>query len=213
MRTLTNIPGRQNLDIPVYDSKIPKPDEVSVLAAPVLKVVIYLGIELKDLQEKWAIGGDAGEIIKHVQLRTDHVEIITTKKGCEEICGLLKEHVTLAPALAEKKLERDADVDGKMLPVFVKSHYAELTVSGVRVEVYGDYQIKVGEWDWGDSLDFEPDYSFIVGKKVPIVPLRLKQELDLGLGWLDRLELISAAVASGHHHLAEGGVRPVGQRT
>ncbi len=60
----------------------------------------------------------------------------------------------------------------------------------------------------GDSLDFEPDYSFVVTERIPIVPLRLKQELDLGLGWLDRLELIAVALASGQHHVAQGGVRP-----
>ncbi|MDA4135922.1 MAG: hypothetical protein OK449_02830 [Thaumarchaeota archaeon] len=208
MKTLVNIPGRQNLDIPVYDSKVPKPEDVTILNPALLKTVIILGFELKDLGAKWAIGGDAGEIIKGVHLKTDYIEILTTKEGCDEICKLVPQYVTLPAADAEKKLPREADVEGKMFPVYVKSRYAELTVNKVKVEVYGDEQIKVGEWDWGDALDFEPDYSYIVDRKVPIVPLRLKSELDLGLGWLDRLELISAAIMSGMHHLAEGGVRP-----
>jgi hypothetical protein len=207
MKTLVNIPGRQNLDIPVYESKVPKPEDVTILNPTLLKTVVMLGGELKDLGAKWAIGGDAGEIIKGVHLKTDYLEILTTKEGCGEICKLLAEYVTLPPADAEKKLPREADVDGKMYPVYIKSRYAELTVNKVKVEVYGDEQIKVGEWEWGDPLDFEPDYSYIVNSKVPIVPLRLKSELDLGLGWLDRLELISAAIMSGMHHLAEGGVR------
>jgi hypothetical protein len=166
-----------------------------------------LGGELKDLRAKWAVWGDAGEIIKGVHVKTDHLEILTTKEGCEEICKVLASNVTLPPADAVKKLPREADVDAKLLPIYVKSHYAELSVNNVLVEVYGDEQIKVAEWEWGDPLDFEPDYSYIVNKKVPIVPLRFKQELDLGLGWLDRLELIADAIASGQHHLAQGGVR------
>jgi hypothetical protein len=207
MKTLVNIPGRPNLDIPVFDSKVPKPDEVAFLPAHLLKVVIMLGGELKDVRAKWAIWGDAGEIIKGVHVKTDHLEILTTKEGCEEICKFLASYVTMAPSEAVKKLSREADVDAKLLPIYVKSHFAELTINGVLVEVYGDEQIKVAEWDWGDPLDFEPDYSYIVNKKVPIVPLRFKQELDLGLGWLDRLELIADAIASGQHHLAQGGVR------
>jgi hypothetical protein len=207
MKTLVNIPGRQNLDITVFEGRVPKPDEVSVLNPILLKTVIMLGGELKGLIAKWAIGGDAGEIIKGVHVKTDYLEILTTKEGCDEICKLLAGYVTLPPAEAEKRLPREADVDGKMLPVYVKSHYAELTIDKVKVEVHGDEQIKVGEWEWGDALDFEPDYSYIVSKRVPIVPLRLKQELDLGLGWLDRLELIADAVASGQHHIAQGGVR------
>lgn len=210
-KTLVNIPGRPNLDIPVYDSKVPKPEEIAYLPAPLLRGAIFLGGRLKDIRAKWAMGGDAGEVIKGVNVRTNHLEILTTKEGCEEICQLLADYVTLPPAMKETKLARDTDVDGKLHPVYVRSHYAELTINKVRVEVHGDEQIRVGEWEWGDPLDFEPDYSYIVSEKVPIVPLRLKQELDLGLGWLDRLELISKAIASGQHHLAAGGVkqRPV----
>lgn len=207
MKTLVNIPGRPSLDIPVYDGKVPKPEDVTILNPALLKTVIMLGGALKDMKAKWAIGGDAGEIIKGVHVKTDHLEILTTKEGCDEVCGLLTQYVTLQPAEKEVKSPREADVDAKMLPVYIKSHYAELTIDKVRVEVYGDEQIKVGEWEWGDPLDFIPDYSYIVNRKVPIVPLRLKQELDLGLGWLDRLELIAIAVASGQHHIAEGGVR------
>lgn len=207
MKTLVNIPGRPNLDIPVYDGKVPTPESVTILDPKLLQTVIKLGAELKTLSEKWAIGGDAGEIIKGVHLKTDFVEVLTTKKGCEEICDILSERVTLRPAEMERKLPREADVDGKMYPVYVKSHYAELVLDGVKVEVHGDEQIRVGEWEWGDPLDFEPDYSYIVTEHVPIVPLRLKQELDLGLGWLDRLDLIAKAVATGQHHLAQGGIR------
>ena len=206
-KTLVNIPGRPRADIQVFESRVPRPEEVAFLTQPLLKAVIMLGGALKDISAKWAIGGDAGEIIKGVNVKTDHLEILTTKEGCDEICRVLGEHLTLEPATREKKLAKEADVDGKMYPVYIKSHYAELTINKVRVEVYGDEQIKVGEWDWGDPLDFEPDYSYIVSKKVPIVPLRLKSELDLGLGWLDRCELISAALMSGQHHLSQGGAK------
>jgi len=207
LKTLVNIPGRQNLDIPVHDSKVPRPDEVAYLPAPLLGTVIALGGALKDLKSKWGIWGDAGEIIKGVNVKTDHIEILTTKEGCEEIVTLLAQHVSLPPAEVEKRLPREADVGGQIYPVFVRSHYSELTMKGIRVEVYGDEQIKVGEWDWGDSLDFEPDYSYVVREKIPIVPLRFKEELDIGLGWFDRLELISAAIESGKHHIADSGGR------
>jgi hypothetical protein len=211
-KTLVNIPGRQNLDIPVYESHLPKPEEIAYMTQPLLKAVIFLGGALKDLNAKWAIWGDGGELIKGVNIKTDHLEILTTIEGCQEICKVLAPYVTLAPAKKETKLPRDADVDGKLYPVYVRSQYAELTINGARVEVYGDEQIKVGEWEWGDPLDYEPDYSYVTSAKVPVVPLRLKQELDLGLGWLDRLELIATAIESGKHHLAQGGVRgrPVG---
>ena len=113
---------------------------------------------------------------------------------------MLKDNVTRAPAMDEKKLTREADVDGNMYPVYIKSHYAELTLDGIRVEIYGDEQIKVADWDWGDPLDFTPEYTFLSGSKLPLVPLSLKSELDVGLGWLDRVSLISDAILQKHHN-------------
>jgi hypothetical protein len=171
-----------------------------VISQPLLKAATRLAASLKNnVAAKWALGGDAGETMTGVNVDSDHLEILTTKEGCEEICNVLKDYVTRAPAMDEKKLTMDADVDGKMYPVYVKSHYAELTLDGVRVEVYGDEQIKVGEWDWGDALDFTPDYTYLSGGKLPLVPLSLKSELDVGLGWLDRVSLIADAILSKHH--------------
>jgi len=200
LKHLLKLPGgKARPDLPVLGSRVPRPEEIVILPLPLLRATEKIGRVAKDAQAKWAFGGDAGEIIKGVNLHTDHLEIITTKAGTEEICKLLAEYVTTPPADAEKRLARDADVDAKMLPVYVKSHYAELTVDKVRVEVYGDLQYKVAEWEWGDPIDFIVEYVNVVGTNVPTVPLRLKSELDLGLGWLDRVELISDAVIRSQH--------------
>jgi len=127
-----------------------------MLSQPVLKAVIKVGTALKDVHAKWAIGGEAGEIMRGVNVHTDLLEIVTTREGTDEICRAMADSVTLAPAVAEQRSERDADVEGKMLPVYFRSYYAELTVGGVKVKVLGDEQIKVGEWDWGDPLDYAP---------------------------------------------------------
>ena len=165
-----------------------------------IKAIIKIGKSMKGVQAKWGIAGDAGEVIGGVNIHNvDRIEIWTTKDGCEEMCRRLSLYVTLRPASTEKKLGRDADVNANILPVFVRCHYAELSVDRVKVEVYGDQQIKVGEWDWGDALDFEPDSISVVGVSVPFVPLMLKSELDLGLGWLDRVQLISDAVMKKQH--------------
>jgi hypothetical protein len=181
-------------------SRVPTADDMVVISQPLLKTATRLAVSLKNnVAAKWALGGDAGETMMGVNVTSDHLEILTTKEGCEEICNVLKDYVTRAPAMAEKKLTRDADVEGKIYPVYVKSHYAELTLDGVKVEVYGDEQIKIGEWDWGDALDFTPDYTYLSGGKLPLVPLTLKSELDLGLGWLDRVALITDAILAKHH--------------
>ena len=191
--------GKTQAEVPAVGSRVPRPEEIFLVPQPILKSLIKLGESLKGVQAKWAIGGDVGEMMKGVNVTADSIEIITTKAGAEEICRVMAAQQTVPPADREERLGRDADVEGKMLPVYVKSRYAELTVGGVRVKVYGDEQIKVGEWEWGDPLDFEPDHVYVVGVRVPLVPLRLRSDLDLGLEWLDRVELISEAAMRSHH--------------
>lgn len=192
-----------------YPGKAPKPDEIVILSRPLLLAVMKIEEKLSgSVHAKWAIGGEAGEIMQGVNVKADRLVINTTKEGANEIWNALEEYRTLAPALAEKKLDREADVDGKMLPVYIRSHYAELTVDGAKVEVYGDQQFKVAEWDWGDPLDFEVTYTYIPGgRRLPLVPLNLQGELALGLGWLDTVGLISDAVFAKHHHISSGNPR------
>jgi hypothetical protein len=182
-------------------SKSPTGADMVVLSQPLTKASTKLMQRLsKAVLAKWAIGGDAAEIMLGVNIDADYLEIFTTKEGCDEIRQALAEYQTLAPAMVQKKLPRGADVDGTIYPIYNKSYYAEFTMDGVKVEVHGDLQFKVGEWDWGDPLDFEPTFTYISGGKLPLVPLALKSELDLGLGWLDRVSLISDAVLKKHHN-------------
>ncbi|MDA4135789.1 MAG: hypothetical protein OK449_02160 [Thaumarchaeota archaeon] len=198
---MLNVPRKNpkpNVDI--ISSRVPTPDEMVVVSRPILSAVGKILPMLKNnVNAVWAVGGDAGEQMMGVNVKADYLEILTTKEGCDEIRQVLAEYQTLAPAMVQKKLPRGADVDGMIYPIYNKSYYAEFAIDGVKLEVHGDLQFKVGEWDWGDPLEFKADYTYIVGGKLPLVPLSLKSELDLGLGWLDRVSLITDAVLQKHH--------------
>lgn len=129
-----------------------------------------------------------------VNVKPDRVTIVTTAEGCDEICDLLAQFQTRPPETREAALQRRADINGKFYPVQIRSRFGELKVHGMKVEVLGDVQIKVGDWDWGDPIDFEPNYLNVVGHRMPTVPLQLKTELYLGLGWLDRIELMTVSL-------------------
>jgi hypothetical protein len=184
---------------PQFESKIPRPDELVVLSKTLLDATIRIGNLLMDCTNKWAIGGDAGEVISGVNAQPDHIAILTTKKGCDEIAGKLAEYQIESPHTIERELEREARIDLKLYKVSIKSYTCRLSIEGSRLDVHGDLQIKVGEWDWGDPLDFEPDYVYVLGVKMPVVPLQMKSELYTGLGWMDRATKIHEAVMRARH--------------
>lgn len=185
--------------IPIIESRIPKPDELIVLNRSLLTGTLTIGRLLKDCTNKWALGGDVAEIISGVNVHPDHIKILTTRKGCDEITRRLADYQVEAPVEIEKRLDREANVDSKFYPVHVKSYTARFKIEDSKLEVHGDLQIKVGNWEWGDPLDYEPDYVYVVDVKMPVVPLQMKSDLYSGLGWMDRVTKIHEAVIRSRH--------------
>jgi hypothetical protein len=196
------VPEKSRLaSIPLIESRVPKPEEFVVLSKPLLEATIKLGEVLKDCPAKWAIAGDVGELLFGVNVDPDHIAVLTSAGGFEELRSRLKTFEVEPPSTVERKLARNAEVDLKQLPVKIKSYAGRFNIDGQRLDVHGDLRIRVGEWDWGDPLDYEPEYVYVVGVKIPVVPLKLKTELYLGLGWMDRVRKINEANAKRHHKI------------
>lgn len=188
--------------IRIIGSRIPKADELIVLNPFLLNATIRIGDQLKDCSSKWAIGGDVGEILQGVNVKPDHISILTTKPGCEEISKRLNTFRVSIPFMTDRELARKAEIDLKHYPITVRSYLAEFNIDGQRLDVHGDLQIRVANWDWGDPLDYEPEYVQVVTSRVPVLPLQLKTELYTGLGWLDRVKKIREAMARRHHQFS-----------
>lgn len=180
---------------------MPKPEELVVLDKPLLEATIEVGNLLKDCKAKWVLAGDIGEILNGVNVQPDHLTIITNVVGCEEISKKLEGFQVEAPRQVETQIKRCAEIEPKALPVTIKSYRSQFNLNGQRLNVHGDLRIKVGDWDWGDPLDYEPEYVYVVGVKVPVLPLEMKTQLYRGLGWYDRVSKIHAAMARRHHKI------------
>ncbi|MDA4122175.1 MAG: hypothetical protein OK456_03220 [Thaumarchaeota archaeon] len=200
---MLKVPGKPR----VYTrGRISKGSGTMILQQPLLKATVKLSALIADLDERWAIGGDVGELLLGVDVKADHLEIVTTRKGSEAIGAKFQQlsvpstsevqdgSANLGAKETEKKLERLADCSGNLYAVSVRSHYVEVVLDGIRVEVYGDLQYRVGELEWGDPVVFEPTEVSIVGTSLRVFPLGLKSEIYLALGWVDRVDKISEAL-------------------
>jgi hypothetical protein len=138
----------------------------------------------------WALSGDLGEALKTVQVTPDCFEIVTTRRGAAQIFLAVQDCSPTGVYFQTHKLSRNALVDGKVYPVFVRSYYFEFTINDIKVKVYGDMQLRISDWGWGDRLDFTPEHVYVVGEKTAVVPLSIKYEIYRRLGWADRAEKI-----------------------
>jgi len=178
--------------------KVPTAEDVYTVPLPIVRCLLDLAPRIHQSGAWWSLGGDLAENMLNVHVRPTEITILTDLAGIDAISGVLSNYRPAPVAERERRVERDGELDGQRYPIFERSRFTEFTTGGVRVLVHGDYQLKVGEWEWGDPLFFEPTFMSLAGTSIPLMPLKLKSEMYITLGWVDRAMLISDAYLRAH---------------
>jgi hypothetical protein len=139
---------------------------------------------------EWTLSGDFGEALKTVQVTPDCFEIVTSRRGAAQIFLAVQDCSPTGVYFQTHKLNRNAFINGKEYPVSVRSYYFEFTINRVKVKVYGDMQLRISDWEWGDKFDFTPEHVYVMGEKTAVVPLSIRYDIYQQLGWTDRAEKI-----------------------
>jgi hypothetical protein len=164
---------------------------VSVVEPKYINALMQLHRRVGKERFEWAVGGDLGEALRTVEVKPDCIEILTSKRSAAGLFLAVKDCNPTGVYFQTEKLLRKAEINGKEYPVYARSHYFEFSLADVRFKVHGDLQLKIGSWEWGDRIEFVPEYIYIVGVKTALVPLQVKHEIYQGLGWFDRVEKIN----------------------
>jgi hypothetical protein len=200
--TPQNIYG--SLNIP--NRRVPKPEDIYNIPLGIVNCLIEMTPKIQASGAWWSLGGDLSENFHDVHVRPTEIEILTEREGLGKIMKALSDYNPPPVEFTEWKLDREAEPGlspGDRYPVFVRSTRTEFTAKGARVIIHGDYQMKIGEWEWGDSLLFEPVFINLGYVQVPLMPLRLMTEIYLTLGWEDRAKKIAEAVKRAHASLPQ----------
>jgi len=171
---------------------------VSVITKQYLDALLILHEKLDGKNIKWILNGDLAERLKIVKVEPDCIGIISSSEDTKKIFEAVKEFSPNPIIFQTTKLPRDAIVNEKELPVYVRSFYFDFNINGVKVKIDGNLQFKVNEWDWGDVLEFTPEYVYVIGKKIAVTPLSVASQLYRSLGWNDRVEKIREVTEKSH---------------
>ena len=164
---------------------------VSVIPKKYLEALLILHEKLDDKNIRWTVSGDLAELLRIVKVEPDFIEIVTSKNGAHQIFQAVQQFKPNQMSYLTQLLPRNAVVEGKEYPVYIRSYFFDFNVNDVKVKVEGNLQFKIGDWDWGEVFDFTPDYVYIVGKKTAVTPLSIASDLYGNLGWIDRVEKIN----------------------
>jgi len=186
---------------------VPKPEDIYNVPVEFISCLIEIAPKIQASGAWWSLTGDLSENMLDVHVRPAEIEILTDGVGFGKIASALSSYKLTPVAVTERKLDREAEPDANKYPIYERSTCTEFTLRGVKVTIQGDYQLKVGEWEWGDAFLFEPVFINLAGVQIPLMPLRLRTEIYLMLGWGDRAKLLTEAYNRAHaflHQMMEG---------
>jgi hypothetical protein len=163
---------------------------LSLIPSQFVEVLLLLHERFEGKAITWIVSGDLAEALQTVEVDPKDVEIMCSKEDAQKIFELVKEFKPTPINFQTHQLQRSTINNGKEYPVYTQSYYFDFKLKGLQIKIHGDMRYKVGDWAWGDVFEFKPEYVYVVGKQIAVMPLDVASEIYLFLGWKNRLEKI-----------------------
>lgn len=143
-----------------------------------LKILRKINARLNNTSVNWVVTGSLGFALQGVPVEPNDIDIQTDKRGVYEIERHFSEFVTKRVKFSST--ER------------IRSHFGELMIEGIKVEIMGDIQKRLIDGTWENPVDLER-YKRIVeveGMQVPVLFLEYEYQAYLKLGRIDKAEML-----------------------
>jgi hypothetical protein len=126
----------------------------------------------------WAVTGSLGFSLQGVPVEPNDIDIQTDKRGAYEIERYFSEFITKRVKFSF--MER------------IRSHFGELMIDGIKVEIMGDIQKQLEDGRWENPVNLE-HHKLVVeveGMKVPVLSLEYEYQAYLKLGRIEKAEML-----------------------
>ena len=134
--------------------------------------------QLENNSINWAITGSFNFWLQGLTIKVNDIDIQTDEDGAYQIEKRLKAF--------QVKSVIFSSADN------IQSHFGELNIDGVKVEIMGDIQKKNPNGDWENPTDLSRYKKFveIEGMRVPVLSLDYEYDAYLKLGRYEKAELL-----------------------
>lgn len=142
-----------------------------------IEVIKLICEELSKSNINWALTGSTSFIIQGMEFTPNDIDIQTDKKGAYEIENRFKKFV-------KRKVEFSTAEK-------IRSHFGELDINGIKVEVMGDIQKYVNDY-WEDAVDINKHKKLIKfhGMEVPALSIEYESEAYEKMGRIEKAKLL-----------------------
>lgn len=131
--------------------------------------------KIKDVE--WVITGSTGMILQGMSLDPNDIDIQTNEAGANAIERTFSDNV-----VREVEFVENDDI---------KSHFGELKINGIKIELMGDLQKKInGSWQEPIDINKYKEIVEIDGNEFPVMSLKYEYYAYLRLGREKRVKKI-----------------------
>jgi len=143
-----------------------------------LKILRKINTRLNNTSVNWALTGSFGFSLQGVPVKPNDIDIQTDKEGAYEIERHFSEFITKRVIFSST--ER------------IRSHFGELMIDGIKVEIMGNIQKRLENGSWENPVDLERHKRVVEveGMKVPVLSLEYEYQAYLKLGRVDKVEML-----------------------
>ena len=138
--------------------------------------VIYNG--LRRTEVIWAITGSLGFVLQGMDIEVDDIDLQTNASGAYEIENVFVENIVRNVRFSRSDT--------------IASHWGELNIDGVKVEIMGALQKKFPDGTWESPVDVGRHRKFVrfEGMKLPVLSLAYEEQAYRILGRTEKADHI-----------------------
>ena len=142
------------------------------------KVLHQLHSKLDIDEINWAVTGSLGFALQGMVVDVHDIDIQTDKSGVYEIERRFSQYVVRNVEFSSTKR--------------IRSHFGELSVNGIKVEIMGDIQKCLPDGTWEDPIDIRSKTCFVNYDElsIPVISLEYECEAYYKLGRIEKAEQV-----------------------
>jgi hypothetical protein len=154
-----------------------------------LVVLRKIYTRLNNTNVNWAVTGSLGFALQGVPVEFNDIDIQTDEGGAYEIERCFSEFMT--KRITFSSTDR------------IRSHFGELMIDGIKVEIMGDIQKRLEDGSWEKPVDLEHHKRVIEveGMQVPVLSLEYEYQAYLKLGRIRKAEMLRKWLHGEHESL------------
>ena len=143
-----------------------------------LNVLRKIYTRLKDKDINWVVTGSFGFALQGVPVEPNDIDIQTDKEGAYEIERIFSKFLTREVRFSSSEK--------------IRSHFGELTIDGIKVEIMGDIQKRLedGTWEKPVNLKLYKRFVEVEGMRIPVLSLQYEYQAYLKLGRVERAKML-----------------------